>query len=113
MISAGMYAPDRRGPDSGVDAEGGGRDPGKTADNELELTQAKLYWAADKTAGTEPEGLAMTAERRANLIADSTPMKLTELFVERPCTMLCGSYCVLLALTVIAFSAGFFDLNTE
>lgn len=113
MISAGKNAPDRRGTDSGEDAEGGGRDPGKTADNELELTQAKLYWTADKVAGAEPDGLEMTSERRERLIAESTPMKLTELFVERPCTMLCGSYCILLALAVLAVMAGFFDLNTE
>lgn len=38
---------------------------------------------------------------------------MTTIFVDHPCKVMGAGYCCLIILTVIAFAASFFDLNTE
>jgi len=55
----------------------------------------------------------MSEETRKRLTEESEPLKLTNMFVDHPCKVMCGGYCALIILCIIAFSASFFDMNTE
>lgn len=55
----------------------------------------------------------MTDEVRKRFTEDSEPTKLTNIFVDHPCKVMGVGYCMLIILTIIAFSASFFDMNTE
>lgn len=55
----------------------------------------------------------MPDDVKERLRIDSEPNKLTTWFVDKPCQMLCGAYCLLVVITIISIAAKFFALDTE
>jgi len=81
------------------------------------MTNQKLAATEIVTAinGAEPDEkvVEMSEETKKRYTEESEPMKLTNLFVDHPCKVMGVGYCGLIILCVIAFSANFFDMNTE
>ena len=64
------------------------------------------------------DGINDDAERqdriiREQLIKEGEPMFITNIFVEKPCTVLISGFTVLMIITIISFFLGYFKLNPQ
>ena len=87
------------------DAPGdGGENNSVNTGNRTKITEAK------NSAGDDDKENAESVVN-AQLIREGEPMRLTNLFVDKPCHVLLIGFLLLILITVVSYLVGYFDLT--